>query len=81
MLGDIIFTSNGEEVTYKIGKQADVEEKSEIFEWVVNKNSGKFHKPHCSSVGDMKEENKLYLKETRESVLKKGYTPCGVCKG
>lgn len=81
LLGDIVFTSNGEEVTYKAGKQIEDKEKSEILEWVVNKNSGKFHKPYCSSVLDMKEKNKLYLKSTREKLIKEGYTPCGVCNG
>ncbi len=83
LLGDIIFTSNGEEVTFITQKDtnSETEKNGEILEWVVNKNSKKFHTPFCSSVDDMKEENKLHLKATRESLINDGYSPCGVCKG
>ena len=48
-------------------------------EYVVNKNTGKFHYPHCSSVDSMKESNKWLYVGTREELVGKGYDPCGRC--
>ena len=48
--------------------------------YVVNKNSGKFHHPDCSSVLDMKESNKEYTDKTREELIAEGKSPCGKCK-
>lgn len=47
--------------------------------YVANKNTGKFHYPSCSSVGDMKESNKLYWTGTRDELVSMGYVPCGRC--
>lgn len=49
------------------------------YNYVLNRNSKKFHYPSCSSVGDMKEHNKIYSDETREEIINKGYTPCKRC--
>ena len=48
--------------------------------YVINKNSGKFHNPDCSSVLDMKESNKEYTDKTREELIAEGKSPCGKCK-
>ena len=48
-------------------------------EYVLNKNTKKFHYPWCSSVGSMKAKNRLDFTGTREEVIKKGYKPCGKC--
>lgn len=47
--------------------------------YVLNTNTGKFHKPTCSSVDQMKESNKLEFTGTREDVIGMGYEPCGKC--
>ena len=47
--------------------------------YVINRNSGKFHYPDCTSVDDMKEENKVYSDESRTKLIKEGYSPCGNC--
>lgn len=47
--------------------------------YVVNKKSKKFHIPSCGSVGQMKEDNKLYFSGTREELIEDGYDPCGNC--
>ncbi len=43
-----------------------------------NKNSKVFHKLSCSSVKNMKEENKQYF-ETEKEFLNNGYKPCKMC--
>jgi len=52
----------------------------EEVEYVLNTNSMKFHYPHCSSVSEMKEKNKLNTKMPREMLLIFGYKPCGTCE-
>lgn len=47
--------------------------------YVLNTNTGKFHKPTCSSVSQMKDKNKLEFTGTREDVIGMGYEPCGKC--
>ena len=46
--------------------------------YIGNKNSKKFHKPDCNSVGDMKESNKVRF-STREEAVESGYVPCKRC--
>ncbi len=53
---------------------------SDVKEYVLNKNTKKFHVPECSSVKDIKSKNKIIVKENREELLEQGYEPCGVCK-
>lgn len=47
--------------------------------YILNTNSKKFHYPWCSSVNQMKDKNKREYTGTRESVVSKGYQPCGRC--
>lgn len=47
--------------------------------YVANTNTGKFHYPSCSSVDDMKEENKMEYKGTRDELISEGYVPCKRC--
>ena len=49
-------------------------------EYVLNTNGKKFHQPDCSSVADMKEENRQDYTGTRELLIAQGYEPCGRCK-
>lgn len=48
--------------------------------FVLNKNSKRFHKPDCKSVGNMKEKNREYYSGSRDDLISKGYKPCGSCK-
>lgn len=52
----------------------------ELNDYILNTNTGKFHKPSCSSVDQMKESNKLPYTGLREDVIAQGYSPCGRCK-
>ncbi len=49
-------------------------------EYVVNTNSGKFHKPACSSAKTLSEEDKLCYAGSRDDLIDQGYSPCGRCK-
>ena len=48
-------------------------------DYVANKNTKKFHIPTCSSVEDMKPENRWDFTGTREEVIAMGYVPCKRC--
>lgn len=49
-------------------------------DYVLNKNSKKFHYPTCSSVSQMKDSNKESVHTTRDEIIAQGYSPCGRCK-
>ena len=48
-------------------------------DFVLNKNTKRFHLENCSSVKDMKPKNKELFNGTREWLISNGYTPCGAC--
>lgn len=54
--------------------------KTEAAEYVINTNTGKFHKPSCHSVSDMKASNRQSYKGSRNDLVKQGYEPCGNCR-
>lgn len=58
-------------------EQAEASEKKQ--DYVLNINSGKFHKPDCSGARQIKESNKKEIKDSRENLIKQGYEPCGIC--
>lgn len=47
--------------------------------YVLNENTGKFHKSSCSSVEQMSEQNRKYVDQTREELEEEGYEPCKRC--
>ena len=47
--------------------------------YILNINTKKFHYPHCSSVGQMKESNKQEYTGSRDSIISQGYVPCKKC--
>lgn len=55
-------------------------DESQEGEYVINTNTGKFHRPDCSSVEDIKPENKKEYTGDREDLTEQGYEPCGRCK-
>lgn len=48
--------------------------------YILNTNTKKFHYPSCSSVSQMKDENKETYSGSRETLIADGYEPCGRCK-
>lgn len=47
--------------------------------YVVNKNTGKFHYPSCSSVPKIKAKNRMDTDQTRDELIAQGYVPCKNC--
>lgn len=48
-------------------------------DYVLNKNTKKFHYPYCSSVSRMKAKNRWDYWGSREEILSMGYDPCKNC--
>lgn len=59
------------------GKNAD--ENNETETYVLNKNTMKFHRKNCSSVGDMSKHNRVVYEGTRSEVIDMGYESCKNC--
>lgn len=53
---------------------------AEDADYVINKNSGKFHTSDSSCVGKINSENREYYHGTKEELLAEGYTACKICK-
>lgn len=49
------------------------------YDFIVNKNTGKFHYSSCSQADRIKEENKAVIHGTSDELESMGYTPCGKC--
>ena len=49
-------------------------------DFVINKNTGKFHSPACHYVDMMNEENKDFVSSTRQDLVDEGYSPCLLCQ-
>ena len=47
--------------------------------YIANTSTGKFHKPSCASVSQMKNSNKRTYTCTRDEMLYMGYEPCQRC--
>lgn len=52
---------------------------SDLSEYVINKNTKKFHVPDCKSVADMAEHNKYIVNDTVQNLINEGYSPCKKC--
>lgn len=48
-------------------------------EYVLNTKSMKFHRPTCSSVDDIADNNKQEATSTRDELISEGYSPCKQC--
>lgn len=62
------------------GLNQAAEEDATKQEYVINKNTKKFHEPSCSSVKDTLAKNRKTVTESRDRLLEQGYEPCGKCK-
>ena len=47
--------------------------------YILNTNTMKFHNEECSSVKDIKPQNKETFNGTKAWLIDNGYSPCGVC--
>lgn len=67
------------EETTEPSEETETTENTNTQDYILNKNSKKFHHPTCSSVDSMKESNKEYYTGTRDDLIARGYSPCGRC--
>lgn len=92
--GTIVFTSNGKDISVNVKPseytppvvttieqqtQTEIVTQGGGTTYVLNTNSMKIHYPDCSSVDDMKEENKAFTNDY-DGAIAQGYKPCGRCK-
>lgn len=72
-------------IDYKSGDSSENEdmpvqtEAASVSEFVLNTSSKKFHKPSCSSISQIKQENKEIYKGSRDALISQGYDPCKKC--
>lgn len=59
--------------------QSDLDEQAEKTEYVLNKNSKKFHLPSCDGVKQMSEKNKQSYIGYKSELISMGYEPCQSC--
>lgn len=75
--------ATGSSDTKNSGNGAGFEEGSvtshEPQEYVLNTKSMKFHRPTCSSVDDIADNNKQEATATRDELISEGYSPCKQC--
>ena len=60
-------------------RSMDRNESEESGDYVLNKNSKRFHDPACPGAADIKESNRWDYHGTRQSILDMGYEPCKKC--
>lgn len=53
---------------------------SEQQDYILNVKNKKFHKPDCSAASDISNANKQDFTGTRDQLIARGYSPCGICK-
>ena len=72
-------SSEGVVTTYS-DKEEEGADDEKAQNYMLNKNSKKFHYPSCSAVSKMSEKNKLEFNGKKSEIIKMGYSPCGICK-
>lgn len=60
-------------------KETDTQSESVGTTYIINTNTGKFHYPQCSSVGQMNDSNKEEYTGSRDDLIAQGYSPCKRC--
>ena len=78
-MGDIVIRA-AQDGSYALADNALTPQSDESVSFIVNTRTGKFHDPNCPSVRDIMPQNRLEFSGDRESLLEKGYTPCGRCQ-
>ncbi len=48
-------------------------------DYIINRNTGKFHYPNCPSVDLMAEHNQKEYTGERDDLISQGYEPCKRC--
>ena len=48
--------------------------------YILNTNTKVFHRQNCSSAKRIKDSRRSSATGTRDEIIEKGYSPCGICK-
>lgn len=68
------------EIVVEHEDESKTETQGESVKYILNTNTKKIHYPSCSSVDQMKENNKQATDLSKEELISQGYSPCGRCK-
>lgn len=62
--------------------EADMAEEptEESYTYILNTNTKVFHRQNCSSAKRIKDSSRSSATGTRDEIIGKGYSPCGICK-
>lgn len=93
--GDIICTSDGQNVRFQVSRNENADTfggiggnstqatqpsgDTQSRHYVLNTTSMKFHDPDCSSAKRISDKNRKDYQGTRDELLDQGYDPCGNC--
>lgn len=72
-------SNNAKNPSNGAGSEESSAASSELKEYVLNTKSMKFHRPTCSSVDDIADNNKQEATATRDELISEGYSPCKQC--
>lgn len=72
-------SSNAKNPSNGAGSEESSAASSELKEYMLNTKSMKFHRPTCSSVNDIADNNKQEATATRDELISEGYSPCKQC--
>ena len=62
------------------GGNSSSQSAAEQQDYILNVKNKKFHKPDCSATSNISSANKQDFTGTRDQLITKGYSPCGICK-
>lgn len=77
--GQTITFNTGSSTSWKAGEPVGSEENGGNGHYILNTGTKKFHKPGCSSVKKMSDQNKKESGQSREELIAEGYEPCKNC--
>ena len=78
--GTVVAGSDGKQITWSTQPAQTWEKGGKTEQYVLNTSTKKFHRPDCSSVNSMKQENREDFTGDRRQLTEQGYSPCGICK-
>lgn len=76
--GDIVNPAVSESTVETVVEETVAE--NETTDYILNVKTGKFHRPDCSAVAKIAEQNREERKTDRQTLIAEGYTACGICK-
>ncbi len=68
-------SSNSSSTSSNSGSSSDAEQQ----EYILNTKNKKFHKPGCDGANSISSENKKDFTGDRQTLIDRGYSPCGQC--